>query len=92
MVGYSLGNSGRFLSEKWHRLREHARRKTVSLEEWGDIDITDYDLENEDPGDDSSEQVPGAYADRDFRVGPSPIESEGSPSESFDIRDLPGHD
>lgn len=45
MVDHSLGDDGRFLSAKWHRIRDEAHRESWSIEEWGDIDRTRYDLD-----------------------------------------------
>lgn len=46
MVEKSTGNSGKYTSREWHETRHDARTKTFSLDDWGDIDITKYDLED----------------------------------------------
>lgn len=45
MVGMSDSGSGKYLNGEWHAKREAARTETYSLEEWGDIDITKWDLD-----------------------------------------------
>lgn len=44
----SYGNTGRFLSERYHAIRRKARETTFSIDEWSDIDIERYDLETVD--------------------------------------------
>lgn len=46
MPAFKLGNDGKQLNEEYHRFRENALRSTFSIDEWGDIEITKYDLEN----------------------------------------------
>jgi hypothetical protein len=45
MVKMSLGNSGRFLSEEWHRKRKEAR-ESFGIFEFGETEIVRYDLDN----------------------------------------------
>lgn len=45
MTMKTTGNSGRYLSEEYHRVRDEARR-SLGIFEWGDIDIERYDLDN----------------------------------------------
>lgn len=46
MVEKATGNSGRFLNGEWHETRHDANTKSFSIDDWGDIDITKYDLED----------------------------------------------
>lgn len=46
MVEKATGNSGRFVSKEWHQTRHDARTKTFSLDDWGDIAIEKYDLDD----------------------------------------------
>jgi hypothetical protein len=80
MVKMSLGNSGRFLNEEWHRKRRVAHEETYTIEEWSDIDITKYDLETVD-------------FDRKFKdstyITDARIETEGASEGGHDIRKFP---
>ena len=45
MVQYRDGNSGKNLNEEWHRFRWKAISETFGIEEFGEIDIEKYDLD-----------------------------------------------
>lgn len=46
MVQHSHGDSGKVLSEEWHKKRWEAETTTFGIEEWDEIDIARYDLED----------------------------------------------
>lgn len=83
MVGFALGNDGRFVNQEYHVRREEALRETLSIDEWGDIDITKYDLDNLDF---SGKDNPRTYR-FDHAVSDDEVNVTG-----FDVRNLPTHD
>jgi hypothetical protein len=83
MVGFALGNSGKNVNEEWHRFREVAISTTYTLDEWGDIDITKYDLDEK--------EFTGKDVDRNYRFDHVVSDDEVSVT-GFDVRDLPTHD
>jgi len=48
MVQYSTGNSGDVLNEEWHLQRWIAESEYYTIEEFGDIDIEQFDLDEVD--------------------------------------------
>jgi hypothetical protein len=83
MVSFALGNSGKYYNKEWHIKREKALRETWNIDEWGDIDITKYDL---DELDFSRKDNPRSYTNN------HPIVDDEIDLTGFDIRDLPTHD
>lgn len=83
MVGFALGNSGRFINEEWHERRQTAIETTYTVEEWSEIDITKYDLRDKD--------FTGKEVDRNY-VFDHPISDDEVSVTGFDVRDLPTHD
>jgi len=67
MTMHSLGDSGRFLNEEYHRRRYEARESLGDFE-FGPIDTTRYDLDN----------ITFDRKARTVRTDPD-LESEGSP-------------
>jgi len=70
------GNSGKYLNEEYHETRKEAR-KSLGIYEWGDIEISRYDLDNID-------------FDRTMRVRPvtNPnFDAEGGPKSGSDNSD-----
>jgi hypothetical protein len=80
---FALGNDGKYTNEEWHAFREKALRNTYSLEEWGDIDIEKYDL---DELEFTSKENP-----RNFRFD-HPVSDDEISVTGFDVRELPTHD
>lgn len=80
MVQHSLGDTGKYLNEEWHKVRRIARTETYSINEWGEIDITRYDLDTVD--------FDRKQKDSAFHSDPR-MESEGTPESGFDKRVLP---
>lgn len=83
MVGFALGNDGRYVNQEWHEVREEALRETLSIDEWGDIDITKYDLDELN--------FSGKDNDRMFTYDHVVSDDEISVT-GFDVRELPTHD
>ena len=80
---FALGNSGKNVNEEWHRFREMAISTTYTLDEWGDIDITKYNLDEK--------EFTGKDVDRNYRFDHAVSDDEVSVT-GFDVRDLPTHD
>lgn len=81
---FAFGNDGTQVNREYHEVRLEALRSTVSLDEWGPIDIERYDL------DDLPDTLGGPMYQRQYRIqGNDGGEIDGGP---FDIRDLPTHD
>lgn len=80
MPAYKLGNDGRYLNEEWHRTRQEARSKTLSITEWGDIDRTKFDL---DTVEFTGKEVSRTYVMR------HPVQDDEINVTGFDVRDLP---
>lgn len=83
MVQFALGNSGKFTNEEYHIFREEALRNTFTLDEWGDIDIEKYDLDNLD--------FSGKDNPRTFKYR-HPVSDDEISVSGFDVRELPTHD
>lgn len=77
---FALGDSGRFVNSKWHLFREKARTSTYSLQEWGDIETTKYDLDTVD--------FSGKDVDRNY-VMRRPVSDDEINVNGFDVRELP---
>lgn len=84
MVMFAFGNDGKHVNEKYHQGRIDALRSTVSLEQWGDIDIERYDL------DELPDNLGGPMYEPQYRQTPNDGGEIGG--DPFDIRDLPTHD
>jgi hypothetical protein len=41
----SFGGSGKEYNSEWHEKRREAREETFGIDEWGPIEIAQYDLE-----------------------------------------------
>jgi hypothetical protein len=83
MVGFALGNSGKFVNEEYLTFREKALRNTHTLREWGDIDTTKYDLDNlQFSSKDNVQTYTFRRAVEDDEIAPN----------GFDVRTLPTHD
>lgn len=80
MVGYSLGNDGKYVNKNYHAFREMARTETYGLMEWGEIDIEKYDLDNVDF---DRSQKGSTY------ITESMVEVEGGAQGGIDIRKYP---
>jgi hypothetical protein len=80
MVQHSTGDDGRFLNANYYEVRRQAREETYNLRNWGDIDITRYDLETVDFDRKGKES---AFVQR------AQIEAEGASQSGEDIRDIP---
>jgi hypothetical protein len=83
MVGFALGNDGKFLNEEYHIRREQALRETFTLDEWGDIDQTKYDLDDL--------EFTGKENPRTYKLR-HPVSDDEISVTGFDVRDLPTHD
>lgn len=83
MVGFSLGNDGKYVNEEYHAFRQMAKRTTYSINEWGPQDIENYDLETVDFGDGSNKTY--YIVNRNFKG-----EVEEKPY--WDLRELKTHD
>jgi len=80
MVQFALGDSGRFVNEEWHRVRQQARSETLSITEWGDIDRTKFDLD--------TVEFTGKENTRTY-VMRHPVQDDEVNITGFDVRDLP---
>jgi len=80
---FSYGGPGSKVTEEWHDTRHEARTKTYSIDEWGEIDITRYSLDDI--------EFTGKQVDRNYILSPRVV-SEGGTDPGFDIRDLPTQD
>lgn len=78
MVQQSYGNSGANLSSEYHERRHYAYTQTFSLVEWGEIDITRYELD--------SITFDRKHKDSSY-VTETQIETEGSSKTGRDIRE-----
>jgi hypothetical protein len=83
MVGFNLGNSGKNVSEEYLAKRVEAVHTTYTLREWGDIDITKYDLDEL--------EFTGKDVDSNY-VFKHPVSDDEVDVAGFDVRDLPTHD
>jgi len=83
MVGFNLGNSGENVSREYLGMRQVAIHTTYTLDEWGDIDITKYDLDELD--------FSGKDVDRNYKFDHVVQDDEVNVT-GFDVRDLPTHD
>jgi len=80
MVQMSLGNSGRFLNSEYHEFRHDAHTDSYNIDEFGDVEQTQYDLDSVD--------FDTKKKDSSFTTG-ARLESEGSAKSGRDIRDIP---
>lgn len=80
MVGYPFGNDGKFVNKEYHAFREIARTTAYKLEEFGDIEIEKYDLDNVDF--DRSQKA-------STHITESMVEVEGGAQGGVDIRKYP---
>ena len=48
MVQHSHGDSGKYLNREWHEIRWQAESETFGINEWDDIDVFRYDLDEVD--------------------------------------------
>jgi hypothetical protein len=78
MVQQSYGNSGANLSSEYHERQHYAYTETFSIVEWGDIDITRYELD--------SITFDRKYKDSSY-ITESQIETEGSSQGQKDIQE-----
>ena len=83
MVQHAFGNDGKLLNADYHEFRQKARETAFSIEEFGEIEIEKYDLDNiEFSGKDNPES---------YKMGENqPV--KGETWARYDIRDLPTHD
>jgi NifB/MoaA-like Fe-S oxidoreductase len=79
MVGFAYGASSKQINGEWQDFRREAEQNAMSLEEFSDIDIRRYDLEELDFG---------RYVDRTYIVRGRPIRGEVEQEEGFDLREL----
>jgi len=79
MVGFALGNSGENVNEEYHKFRQVAIHTTYTVDEWGDIDIEKYDLDELD--------FTGKDVDRNYRFGHVVQDDEVNVT-GFDVREL----
>lgn len=83
MVGFKLGNSGKNLNEEWHEQRQVAISTTFTIDQWSDIDIEKYDLDEK--------AFTGKDVARNYRFD-HPVSDDEVNVTGFDLRDLPTHD
>ena len=79
MVQKSHGNSGKVLTNEWHAKRWEAESETFGIEEWDEIDVEKYDLDEIG--------FTRKYKESSFKTE-TRKESEGSAKEGVDIRTL----
>ena len=79
MVQYRDGNSGQNLNEEWHRFRWKAISETFGIEEFGEIDIEKYDLD---------ELEFSRKYKRSSYITETRQEDEGAAKEGIDIRTI----
>jgi len=80
---FALGNSGENVNEEYHKFRQVAIHTTYTVDEWGDIDIEKYDLDEL--------EFTGKDVDRNYKFDHVVSDDEVSVT-GFDVRDLPTHD
>ena len=78
MVGYSTGNSGRFINAEYYERREDARTSAFTIDEFGPHEIEDYDL--------GEIQFGGGFVEREYWIR-RPF--RGEVEKAFDLRELP---
>jgi len=83
MPAFALGNDGKNINEEYHRFREMAISTTYSIEQWGDIDIQKYDLDEK--------EFTGKDVDRNYKFD-HPVSDDEVSVTGFDVRNLPTHD
>ena len=76
---HAFGDTGRFLNEEYHDTRWKAISTTFTIDEWGDIDQTKFDLDNL--------QFSRRFKDSSYITEPR-IESEGTPKAGVDVRQV----
>jgi hypothetical protein len=81
-VQYRDGNSGENLNTEWHVERWKAISENFSLDEFGPIDIEQYDLDEL--------QFSRKYK-RSSYITETRLEDEGSAKEGIDIRTIDAH-
>lgn len=81
MVQMPHSGSGQYLNGEWHDTRHKARTETFSIEEWGDIDIEKYDLDNVEF---TRKQKRSTYLTESMIKADAAADEEG-----FDIRNIP---
>lgn len=80
MVADSFGNSGKYINRQYYEMRQKARQTTFNLSEWGDIDISKYDLD--------TVKFDRTQKESTYKTE-SKIDAEGGVNSGFDIRELP---
>jgi len=81
------GNSGRYANEEWHDTREEAATETFSIEEWSDIEQTQYDLEEVDF---DRKKKPSSYYTKNYGPESPGGAKGGEEKDNWDLSDLFG--
>lgn len=80
-----LNKGDRSLDERWQEIGREAKENTMSLDEWGDIDIARWDL-------DEPEREPTGVENRRTWTYDPPVRETNTPgarNERPDVRDQP---